>query len=266
MRLGSLLVVVAIGWSWSRKRKRSKASVDDVRAGSTNVDGGEIVDGTVEELLKAVQGLLKDESDRATSLNARASGLTGFIGIILSVAAAAVAALGADAGAGLHEWVRIGVGILIALALGTLVAAVIAVVAKVLLPTEGFTIATSEVEAYPTWDFISRERVMVQGHLMRGYVKALERDRARHASKATWLGRGYKLVCVGLVLVAIAGTAATLDRYVAGGSNEPTPKRHRHPSRDTTRAGPRGGEPLHDGRARGALQIAGQDFFAGRRR
>ena len=186
-----------------------------------------VVNATVEELLVAVQALLKDESDRAASLNGRASGLTGFIGIILSIATAAVAAIGKDAGTGLHDWVRIAVGGLVALALASLVAAVIAVVVKVLLPTEGLTIATAEVMAYPTWEFISRDTTLVRGHLMRGYAIALERDRHRNSDKATWLGRGYKLVCVGIVLVAIAGASATLDRYVAGGTANPQPEQRR---------------------------------------
>jgi hypothetical protein len=178
----------------------------------------EIDPGSVEELLATVKDLLKDESDRATSLNGRGSGLTGFIGVILSLAAATGAALGRDAGASLHPWVRIAVGVLVVLALVALGGAVIAVVAKVLIPTEGITIATREAKQYPTWSFISRERVMIQGHVMRGYVGALERDRKRNASKATWLGRGYKLVTVGLIAIGLAGAIATIDRYVAGRS------------------------------------------------
>jgi hypothetical protein len=43
---------------------------------------------------------------------------------------------------------------------------------------------------------------MVQGRLMRGFLAALERDRARNAMKAKWLRRSYWLVCVGLGLVS----------------------------------------------------------------
>lgn len=219
---------------WRRKvRATSPIAESAPGEGVTRADGGTIVDGTVEELLNAVRELLKDESDRAASFIARATGLTGFVGILLSVAAAAVAAVGTEAGVGLHEWVRISVGVLIALAFASLVLAVIAAVAKVLLPSQGFTFKTSEVQAYPTWKFISRDRVSIQGHLMKGYVAALVRDRVRNEEKAKWLSRSYKLVCFGLVLVAIAGTAATLDRYVTGRETDSN-QRQRQPARPGT--------------------------------
>jgi hypothetical protein len=73
----------------------------------------------------------------------------------------------------------------------------------------------NEAERYPTWEFISQESVMVQGRLMRGFLAAVARDRERNAMKAKWLRRSYWLVCLGLGLVASAGIAATIDRYVA---------------------------------------------------
>jgi len=49
---------------------------------------------------------------------------------------------------------------------------------------------------------------------MRGYIKALGRERERNLGKAKWLRRGYLVVLLGLCLVALAATVATLDRYV----------------------------------------------------
>ncbi len=92
--------------------------------------------------------------------------------------------------------------------------AVVFVVAKVLLPTSGITIATAEIKRYPYMEFVTRERVSVLGHLMNGSVLSLESERERNASKAKWLRRSYVLVCAGLLLVAFAGIAGTLDRYV----------------------------------------------------
>lgn len=177
-----------------------------------------IVDETVAELLSAVQALVKEESDRANSLNGRASGLTGFVGVILSIAAAAGAAIGGSTTQNLDHWARIVVGVLVVLALLALVAAVVAVVWKVLLPTQGFTIKTSEVKGWPAPPFIGEPLVMTQGYLLRGYVKTLERDRERHAAKAKWLGRSYKFLCAGIVIVALAAMTASLDRYVIRGS------------------------------------------------
>jgi hypothetical protein len=170
---------------------------------------------TVSELLSAVQGLVKDERDRETGFYSRASGLTGFVGLILALATAAGATTGRNAGAGLHHGVRVFAGILVALALLVLASAVVLVVWKVLLPRPALTIDTDEVERYPTNEFVYRDHVGIQGHLMNGFVISLKRERERNASKAVWLGWSYKLVCAGLVLVAFAGMAGTLDRYVA---------------------------------------------------
>lgn len=133
-----------------------------------------IVAETVDELLSAVQGLVRDESERATVLDTRASVLTGVVGIVLSVAAAAGVATGKGAGVGLDHGVRVLVGALVALALAVLVTAVVVVVVKVLVPGHGVTIALSEVKRYPTYEFISQERVM---------ISAVRRERSR-----TWRG------------------------------------------------------------------------------
>jgi hypothetical protein len=170
---------------------------------------------TVSELLSAVQGLVKDEHDRESSFNSRASGLTGFVGIILSLAAAAGATAGETAGVGLHHGVRVFAAVLVALALLVLASAVVLVVWKVLLPKPALTIDTNEIEQYPTNEFIHRDHVGIQGHLMNGFIESLKTERARNALKAEWLGWSYKLVCAGLSLVALAGVASTLDRYVA---------------------------------------------------
>jgi hypothetical protein len=175
----------------------------------------EIIEETVTELLSTVRGLLEKEGDREASLNTRASGLTGFVGLILSLAAAAGAATGKDAGAGLHHGVRVLSGILVAIALVALAAAVVLVVAKVLLPKQTVVIATKEATRYANPEFISQARVMIQGRLMRGFLVSLELDRKRNDLKAKWLSRSYVLVCTGLLLVACAGVAGTLDRYVA---------------------------------------------------
>src|SRR5438105_12266235 len=145
--------------------------------------GANIVPESVEELRNAVRDLVKDEDARAQSLNGRASGLTGFVGLILSVAAAAGAVGGRGTAAGLHHWPRIVVGVSVAAALLALVAAVFASVVKVLLPSPGVTISIKEVERYPFPEFISQDKVMIQGRLMWGFVDALKRERQPTESK-----------------------------------------------------------------------------------
>jgi uncharacterized membrane protein len=219
------VLLAVLGWRWYRKTTRPKPVPQEA---------AQINNATVTVLLGAVRDMLKDESARAASLNGRAAGLTGFVGIILSIAAATGAAVGKGATTGLHHGVRVLVGVLVGLALLALVSAVVAVVSKVLLPSDGYAITVSEVKTFPTWEFIRQEPVMVEGYLLKGAITSLVRDRDRHAGKAKWLGRSYKMVCLGLILVAIAGTAATLDRYVAGG-----PDRARQPK--PQRAGPAAG-------------------------
>jgi hypothetical protein len=177
-------------------------------------DVSDIVPESVEELRNAVRDLVKEEDARAESLNGRASGLTGFVGLILSVAAAAGAVGGSGTTAGLHHWSRIVVGGSVAAALLALVAAVFVSVVKVLLPSGGITFSMEEVERYPLLESVSQEKVMIQGRLMRGFVEALTRERQRNDSKARWLKLSYIVVCVALGLVSLAATTAIVDGYV----------------------------------------------------
>jgi hypothetical protein len=174
----------------------------------------EIVPESVEELRNAVRDLLKDEDARAESLNGRASGLTGFVGLILSVAAAAGAVGGTGTTSGLHHWSRIVVGGSVAAALLALVTAVFVSVVKVLLPNPGTTISTREVERYPLPQSVCEAKIMIQGRLMRGFVEALRREREQNDTKERWLKLSYIVVCVGLGLVSLAGTTAIVDGYV----------------------------------------------------
>lgn len=181
----------------------------------------QIVPGTVAELRDAVRGLLKDEDERANSLNTRASALTGFVGVILSVAAAAGVAIGTGSGPQLSGWGKATVGPLMGIALISLVAAVVLAVAKVLFPREGISIATEDTDRYILPEFTGLKPGMVSGYLADAYAQALKIERVKNKTKATWLGRAYLMVCAGLVAVALAGALATLDRYVGDGEREP---------------------------------------------
>jgi hypothetical protein len=169
---------------------------------------------TVAELRDAVRDLLGQEDARSQSLNVRGSGLTGFVGVILSVAAAAGAVGISGQQDKLHSCVALAVGLLVASALVALAASVVFVVVKVLIPSPGITIATEEIERYPYPEFITQSPAMIQGYLMRGLIDALNRERERNEEKARWLKTSYLLVCLGLVLVAAAGASSTIDRYV----------------------------------------------------
>ena len=211
-RTAGWLAVLPFSWSWRRALSEAEEPEDD----PTPDDARKIVPSTVIELLGAVREMLKDEDSRGNSLNSRGAGLTGFVGVILSLAAAAGAAVGSKAETNLDHAARVIVGASLTSALVVLVAGVITVVLKVLLPKGSPLISTAEVLKYPNWEFISRETTDLQGHLLRGHVKALKGERNRNDNKAKWLSVSYILVAFGLVFVGIAGATATIDRYVRG--------------------------------------------------
>jgi MFS family permease len=188
-------------------------------------------------LREAARQLLADEDSRGSSLNGRGTALAGFVGVILSIAAAGGAGLGSSTTAELGHGVRIAVAVLIAFGLLILVAAVIAVVWKVLLPSPGETIALADTDHWIDPTFTDRVSVNTEGYLLDGYTKALRTERERNDKKADWLGRSYIAVCIGLVLVAIAGAAATLDRYVGG----------KHTAKPAQAPAQRGGESFSGG-------------------
>lgn len=133
--------------------------------------------------------------------------------MILSVAAAA-GAIGGPDHPGADRHLAISAAVAVALALLALLGAVVVVVARVVLPSPGVRIATSEVEHYPTFAFVSQPRVMIQGRLLRLYVEALARERERNEEKARWLRVGYLAAALGVGLVAVAGAAVTIDRHI----------------------------------------------------
>lgn len=159
--------------------------------------------GTVETLLEDVREQLKAEDAREQSINARASGLAGFVGIIVAITTG-LGKLALDSDPSCLAAVLAGVMFGITM-LALLVALGIAVVA-VLIPQEASAISIKRIESYATWAYISKARVMVQGEIMRGWIQALAQDRQRNSSKARWLRRAYVsflVGAVGLVLLAI---------------------------------------------------------------
>jgi hypothetical protein len=177
---------------------------------------------TVQSLRDAARKLLDDETARAASLNSRATALTGFVGVILSLGAAVGVGVGSSTvPATLSDWARIVIAVLAALALVALVLSVALVVVKVLRPLPGLTFATAEVDGWIKPAFTDLPTVQVNGYLTDGYAQAIHADRLRNNSKALWLNRGYVIVAMSLALIAAAGALATIDRYVAVRGHQP---------------------------------------------
>src|SRR5439155_499316 len=95
-------------------------------------------------------------------------------------------------------------------ALLVLMSAIVLVVWHVLRPADGYVVDLDEISRYPTFEYVSRRKVRVQGELLRDHVDAVDRDRRRNDQKTEWLGRAYALVCLGLALVTATGVVVTI--------------------------------------------------------
>jgi hypothetical protein len=169
----------------------------------------EINEDTVEALLDEVHDLLEAEDKRAQSLNARGSGLAAFVGLIVSL----VGLVGRAPTTDLTQWVRLTLVILLLAAVVLLLSSFGAVLA-VLLPSTGLTMRFEEVKKYPTWQYITQEKVLAHGRRMRGLIKSLARERDRNESKARWLKIGYLLLGAGLLCIGASGLILVIDQLL----------------------------------------------------
>lgn len=167
---------------------------------------------TVEALVDTVRALLRDEDAREQSVTGRAVGLSGFSGLVLSLAGpVSASAVKLDTLPG--QWKGAALGLL-TVSLAALLATVLTAIFGVLRPREFATIAMSEVERYPLPEYIGQSRVMVQGTTLRGLVDALATERDKNSRKANALGRAYQLLALGLAGVSVL--AGMLGFHSAG--------------------------------------------------
>lgn len=174
---------------------------------------------TLAELRDTMRDLLKEEDERGNSLNIRASALTGFVGVILSVAAAAGLTGGVGDQPG-RDWVKALVVMLMTAALTSLIFAVGAAVFFVLRPQRGVTVGLNDTAKFNETDFTSLEPPSIHRYLIDAYGQALTVARNRNDKKASWLTASYAALLVGVAAVALAGFTATLDSYVGGAPDE----------------------------------------------
>lgn len=168
----------------------------------------QISEESVGALLETVRGFLKDEDGREQGLNTRAGGLAGFVGIIVSITTAA-GKLAVDEDPSCTATVLGAIAFVVAI--GALLTSLIIAVTKILVPQEGAAISMETIERYPTWEYISKDKVMVEGELLRGVITALAKDRQRNSSKATWLRRAYTALLVGVAGLAAFGAILAID-------------------------------------------------------
>jgi hypothetical protein len=137
---------------------------------------------TVAELRDAVRDLLRDEDARAQSLTARATGLAGFVGVIVAVVATVWP--GGDVGPSSRQGVlTFALTVTAGGAVAALVAAVIAVIVRVLLPSPGVRVATSEVERFRTVELAPQPAVVIRGDLLGAYARALIDESERNGDR-----------------------------------------------------------------------------------
>lgn len=155
---------------------------------------------TVEALVDTVRALLRDEDAREQSVTGRAVGLSGFSGLVLSLAGLVSAASSTSATL-CRPWKGTFAALLV-ISLVALLGTVFTAIFGVLRPKEFATIAMSEVERYPLLEYVTRPRVMVQGTTLRGLIDALVTERHKNSAKADALERAYLFLVVGLVGVS----------------------------------------------------------------
>jgi hypothetical protein len=153
---------------------------------------------TVDALLRAVQRFEDAEERRGESLNARASGVSGFVGLIISVSVtlANFEAAPVQGRAG-HATMALLLAAVIAFLVGMWM-----VIFKVLRPAPAFVIHEDEAAKYPTYPWVRKRPVEVQGYLVRAGAKVLKKERDRNKSKATWLNRAYAVLLIGVVCLS----------------------------------------------------------------
>jgi hypothetical protein len=140
---------------------------------------------------------------------ARAGGLAGFAGLIVSVSGI----LGREIFR--HEWSsqlgRFIALITFAAAVVGLFGTVATAVFGVLWPRSFDTISMEEIRRYPYPEFVYERKVMIQGRTLRGLIEALASERDRNSRKAVALKWAYALLVVALALVAISAFTLGID-------------------------------------------------------
>jgi hypothetical protein len=166
-------------------------------------------DETVAVLLDVVRQLASAESARTVAFDSKSTWLGGFSGTILAL----TTGIGRDAfalplGAGLHD------ALIVLYVGGALLLTAAAVAAlSVLLPKSFFTIATSEIERYAFQPFITMDKVMAQGRVMRGLTEALRHERNVNSRKAQ--RTRIALVALAGGLLCVLGQALILAVHAA---------------------------------------------------
>lgn len=163
---------------------------------------------TVDALVDAVRDLVAAEDGREQSFNIRAGGLAGFVGIIVSIST-----VGGKVALDQNPTYLATVlgAIAFSVAMVALIGSLVVAITKILIPRESAAIGMGTIERYPTWEYISKVKPMVQGEILHGLIAALAKDRQRNSSKAKALRRSYVALLIGVAALAAFAVILTVD-------------------------------------------------------
>lgn len=155
---------------------------------------------TVEALHDIAWRIASSEAARTQALDGKASTLTTFASLLISL----TATLGARV---FEETAGIWAAALFAAVLASLLIAV-AFGVSALLPSEYVTLGSGFLRRFPTWGEIRKPPEAVRGETIQGLVRAVARERQANERKARLVRAAFSFLLIGLVLTAIE--AATL--------------------------------------------------------
>lgn len=158
---------------------------------------------TVEALLDTTWRLAGAETARTDALDRKAATVASFVSL--------VAALTATVGLGFvnkfETWWGLGVFLAgLAALLGSVVSAI-----RALWPREYLTLGIAYLNRFPTWQEIRKTPEQVRGETMRTLVEAIARERSTTNEKLRWLRWSFKLLLVGLAIVAAESATLAVE-------------------------------------------------------
>ena len=201
---GAAVSVYAVAVAWHQQD-----------AGSSSAPAREVVpalsdlnDETVQLGLENVRWVLADEQARGQTIQARASSLAGFAGVILSLLiGAAVALTQADVARSQPDDAT---RVLLAAGTSVLVAAIAALLLGVMTTRQIQVTAASEVERYTRRGFATADPTAERGRITATLAISLAKERRRNSGRAQWLNCGAAAIFIALVLVAAAALTMLL--------------------------------------------------------
>lgn len=157
---------------------------------------------TTTELLNAIRDLIKEETDRGASLNARGVAVVGFAGVIVSVSGAVATSIFDVEISGAHRHVAL---VLFSLALLAVIGATLTALLGVLRvrDAESFSLqGEGGVKHWCSLEFTNQTPADMKTWLLEGWIRILEQRRGQNDRKASWLRVAFFMLAAGTLFGA----------------------------------------------------------------